>query len=151
MAADGTTTPIIIVRKKKKGGHEHTAARGKMAYADFGDRHDGVLLVMWLVSAVSKEQRGRFSITQEPQHGTGQKPKAAPGQRVPGASTIPINAGWIGRDAPYCRQDERQRRAARPQPCRSRQDWLASSKSLYPIQLRTGSRHGGAEHKQLSH
>ena len=47
--------PIIIVKKKVADGHHGGA--WKVAYADFVTAMMAFFLVMWLVTAVSKEQR----------------------------------------------------------------------------------------------
>jgi chemotaxis protein MotB len=85
--------PIIIVRKKKKGGHEHHGGAWKVAYADFVTAMMAFFLVMWLVTAVSKDQRAAiFDYFKNPSMEPGKSSKPAPGQMGPGgASTSPIN------------------------------------------------------------
>jgi chemotaxis protein MotB len=87
--------PIIIVRKKKKGGHAHHGGAWKVAYADFVTAMMAFFLVMWLVTAVSKEQRAAiFDYFKNPSMEPGKSTKPAPGQMGPGgASTSPINLG----------------------------------------------------------
>lgn len=87
--------PIIIVKKKKKGGHEHHGGAWKVAYADFVTAMMAFFLVMWLVTAVSKEQRAAiFDYFKNPSMEPGKSSRPAPGQMGPGgASTSPINLG----------------------------------------------------------
>jgi chemotaxis protein MotB len=87
--------PIIIVKRKKKGIAEHHGGAWKVAYADFITAMMAFFLVMWLVTAVSKEQRAAiFEYFKNPSMESGKTVKAAPGQMGPGgASTSPINLG----------------------------------------------------------
>src|ERR1700744_5876675 len=91
----GAVRPIIIVKKKKKGGHGHHGGAWKVAYADFVTAMMAFFLVMWLVTAVSKEQRAAiFDYFKNPSMEDGKSVKPAPGQMAPGgASTSPINLG----------------------------------------------------------
>jgi chemotaxis protein MotB len=91
--AKGTERPIIIVKKKKKGGHAHHGGAWKVAYADFVTAMMAFFMVMWLVTAVSKEQRAAiFDYFKNPSMEPGKSSKPAPGQMGPGgASTSPIN------------------------------------------------------------
>jgi chemotaxis protein MotB len=96
MAAPGKNArPIIIVKRKKKGEEGHHGGAWKVAYADFVTAMMAFFLVMWLVTAVSKEQRAAiFEYFKNPSMETGKSVKAAPGQIGPGgASTSPINLG----------------------------------------------------------
>jgi chemotaxis protein MotB len=96
MAAPGKNDrPIIIVKRKKKGGEGHHGGAWKVAYADFVTAMMAFFLVMWLVTAVSKEQRAAiFEYFKNPSMESGKSVKAAPGQMGPGgASTSPINLG----------------------------------------------------------
>src|SRR5882672_2482830 len=85
--------PIIIVKKKKKRTHEHHGGAWKVAYADFVTAMMAFFLVMWLVTAVTKEQRAAlFDYFKNPSMETGKSAKPAPGQMGPGgASTSPID------------------------------------------------------------
>jgi chemotaxis protein MotB len=87
--------PIIIVKRKKKGEEGHHGGAWKVAYADFVTAMMAFFLVMWLVTAVSKEQRAAiFEYFKNPSMESGKSVKAAPGQMGPGgASTSPINLG----------------------------------------------------------
>src|SRR5690348_9638142 len=87
--------PIIIVKKTKKGAGGHHGGAWKVAYADFVTAMMAFFLVMWLVTAVSKDQRAAiFEYFKNPSMETGKSVKAAPGQMGPGgASTSPINLG----------------------------------------------------------
>jgi chemotaxis protein MotB len=94
MAAKGNNErPIIIVRKKKKAAHVHHGGAWKVAYADFVTAMMAFFMVMWLVTAVSKEQRAAiFDYFKNPSMEPGKSSKPAPGQMGPGgASTSPIN------------------------------------------------------------
>ncbi len=94
MAAPGKNArPIIIVKRKKKGVEGHHGGAWKVAYADFVTAMMAFFLVMWLVTAVSKEQRAAiYEYFKNPSMETGKSVKAAPGQMGPGgASTSPIN------------------------------------------------------------
>src|SRR6201991_1177084 len=103
--AKGSERPVIIVRKKKKGGHGHHGGAWKVAYADFVTAMMAFFMVMWLVAAVSKEQRAAiFDYFKNPSMEPGKSAKPAPGQMGPGgASTSPINLGG-GLDAPRTTQ-----------------------------------------------
>jgi chemotaxis protein MotB len=99
--------PIIIVKKKKKGGGGHHGGAWKVAYADFVTAMMAFFLVMWLVTAVSKEQRAAiFDYFKNPSMEQGKSAKPAPGQMGPGgSSTSPINLGG-GLDAPRVRLEK---------------------------------------------
>src|ERR1700759_5382339 len=86
--------PIIVV-KKKKGGHAHHGGAWKVAYADFVTAMMAFFLVMWLVTARSKEPSAAiFDYFKNPSMEPGKSTKPAPGQMGPGgASTSPINLG----------------------------------------------------------
>src|SRR5689334_17655119 len=91
---DDKARPIYVKRVKKVAGGHHGGA-WKVAYADFVTAMMAFFLVMWLVTAVSKEQRAAiFEYFKNPSMETGKSVKAAPGQMGPGgASTSPINLG----------------------------------------------------------
>src|ERR1700748_1522665 len=93
MADKKDQRPVIIVKKKKGGGHGHHGGAWKVAYADFVTAMMAFFMVMWLVAAVSKEQRAAiFDYFKNPSMEPGKSPKPAPGQMGPGgASTSPIN------------------------------------------------------------
>jgi chemotaxis protein MotB len=93
--------PIIIVKRIKKGGAGHHGGAWKVAYADFVTAMMAFFLVMWLVTAVSKDKRAAiFEYFKNPSMESGKTVKPAPGQMGPGgASTSPINLGG-GLDAP---------------------------------------------------
>src|SRR5689334_13425455 len=98
--AEDKARPIYIKRVKKVAGGHHGGA-WKVAYADFVTAMMAFFLVMWLVTAVSKEQRAAiFDYFKNPSMEPGKSTKPAPGQMGPGgASTSPINLGG-GLDAP---------------------------------------------------
>jgi chemotaxis protein MotB len=85
--------PIIVVKRHKKRGHAHHGGAWKVAYADFVTAMMAFFLVMWLVTAVSKEQRAAiFDYFKNPSMEPGRSAKPAPGQMGPGgASTSPID------------------------------------------------------------
>src|SRR4051812_5478462 len=95
-----TARPIYVKRIKKVAAGHHGGA-WKVAYADFVTAMMAFFLVMWLVTAVSKEQRAAiFDYFKNPSMEPGKSVKPAPGQMGPGgASTSPINLGG-GLDAP---------------------------------------------------
>lgn len=99
--AEDNKRPIIIVKRKRGGGQGHHGGAWKVAYADFVTAMMAFFLVMWLVTAVSKEQRAAiFEYFKNPSMEPGQSVKASPGQQGPGgASTSPIDLGG-GLDAP---------------------------------------------------
>ena len=92
--------PIYVKRVKKVAGGHHGGA-WKVAYADFVTAMMAFFMVMWLVTAVSKEQRAAiFDYFKNPSMEPGKSVKPAPGQMGPGgASSSPINLGG-GLDAP---------------------------------------------------
>src|ERR1700741_383837 len=89
----GNDRPIIIVKRKKKGVEGHYGGAWKVAYADFVTAMMAFFLVMWLVTAVSKEQRAAiFEYFKNPSMEPGKSVKPAPGQMGPGgASTSAID------------------------------------------------------------
>ncbi len=93
--------PIIIIKRYKKGGAAHHGGAWKVAYADFVTAMMAFFMVMWLITAVSKEQRAAiFDYFKNPSMEPGKSVKPAPGMMGPGgASTSPINLGG-GLDAP---------------------------------------------------
>jgi chemotaxis protein MotB len=92
--------PIYVKRIKKVAGGHHGGA-WKVAYADFVTAMMAFFLVMWLVTAVSKEQRAAiYDYFKKPSMEQGRSVKPAPGQMGPGgASSSPISLGG-GLDAP---------------------------------------------------
>jgi chemotaxis protein MotB len=87
--------PIIIVKRRNRRAAAHHGGAWKVAYADFVTAMMAFFLVMWLVTAVSKEQRAAvFEYFKNPSMESGKSVKAAPAQMGPGgASTSPINLG----------------------------------------------------------
>jgi chemotaxis protein MotB len=104
MAEKNDRRPIIIKKKKITAAGHHGGA-WKVAYADFVTAMMAFFMVMWLVTAVSKEQRAAiFDYFKNPSMEPGKSVKPAPGQMGPGgASTSPINLGG-GLDAPRTTQ-----------------------------------------------
>src|SRR5688572_10385704 len=105
MSGSGNKRPIIIVKRYRKGEAGHHGGAWKVAYADFVTAMMAFFLVMWLVTAVSKEQRAAiFDYFKNPSMEPGKSVKPAPGQMGPGgASTSPIDLGG-GLDAPRTTQ-----------------------------------------------
>jgi chemotaxis protein MotB len=97
--------PIVVVKRYKRGGHAHHGGAWKVAYADFVTAMMAFFLVMWLVTAVSKDQRAAiFDYFKNPSMEQGRSVKPAPGMNGPGgASTSPINLRG-GLDAPRIAQ-----------------------------------------------
>ena len=85
--------PIIVVKRHKRRSHAHHGGAWKVAYADFVTAMMAFFLVMWLVTAVSKDQRAAiFDYFKNPSMEPGKSAKPAPGQMGPGgASTSPID------------------------------------------------------------
>jgi len=92
--------PIVIVRRYHRAEAHHGGA-WKVAYADFVTAMMAFFLVMWLVTAVSREQRAAiFDYFKNPSMEPGKAAKPAPAMSGPGgASTSPINLHG-GLDAP---------------------------------------------------
>ena len=91
--SDAKARPIVVVKRSKKGAAAHHGGAWKVAYADFVTAMMAFFLVMWLVTAVSKEQRAAiFDYFKNPSMVPGKSVRPAPGQMGPGgASTSPIN------------------------------------------------------------
>ena len=106
--AESKVRPIIVVKRRVNAAAHHGGA-WKVAYADFVTAMMAFFLVMWLVTAVSKEQRAAlFEYFKNPSMEQGKSVKAAPGQAGPGgASTSVINLGG-GLDAPKTSRQEDQ-------------------------------------------
>jgi chemotaxis protein MotB len=98
---DKAKRPIIIVKRRRKADGGHHGGAWKVAYADFVTAMMAFFLVMWLVAAVTKEQRAAmFEYFNNPSMEEGKSVKAAKGINGPGgASTSVINLGG-GMDAP---------------------------------------------------
>src|SRR5579862_1125613 len=84
---------IVIVKRYKRGAAGHHGGAWKVAYADFVTAMMAFFLVMWLVTAVSRDQRAAiFDYFKNPSMEPGKSPTPAPGQMGPGgASTSQIN------------------------------------------------------------
>jgi chemotaxis protein MotB len=93
MARKPGQRPIVVVKRYKRGHAAHHGGAWKVAYADFVTAMMAFFLVMWLVTAVSKDQRAAiFDYFKNPSMEQGKSVKPAPGQNGPGgASTSPIN------------------------------------------------------------
>ena len=104
--AEAKARPIYVKRIKKVAGGHHGGA-WKVAYADFVTAMMAFFMVMWLVTAVSKDQRAAiFDYFKNPSMEPGKSVKPAPGQMGPGgASTSPINLGG-GLDSPKSSQQK---------------------------------------------
>ena len=101
MARKAGERPIVVVKRYKRGGAAHHGGAWKVAYADFVTAMMAFFLVMWLVTAVSRDQRAAiFDYFKNPSMEQGKSVKPAPGMAGPGgASTSPINLHG-GLDAP---------------------------------------------------
>ena len=97
--------PIVVIKRYKRGGGGHHGGAWKVAYADFVTAMMAFFLVLWLVTAVSKDQRAAiFDYFKNPSMEQGKSVKPAPGMNGPGgASTSPINLRG-GMDAPRISQ-----------------------------------------------
>jgi chemotaxis protein MotB len=93
MSAPESERPILIVKRPKKAGQAHHGGAWKVAYADFVTAMMAFFMVMWLIAAVSKEQRAAiFDYFKNPSMQQGKSPRASMGQMGPGgASTSVIN------------------------------------------------------------
>jgi chemotaxis protein MotB len=93
MSAPEGERPILIVKRPKKAGQAHHGGAWKVAYADFVTAMMAFFMVMWLIAAVSKEQRAAiFDYFKNPSMQQGKSPRASMGQMGPGgASTSVIN------------------------------------------------------------
>jgi len=105
MSAGSGKRAIVIVKRYKRGEAGHHGGAWKVAYADFVTAMMAFFLVMWLVTAVSRDQRAAiFEYFKNPSLEQGKSVKAAPGMAGPGgASTSPINMHG-GLDAPRMMQ-----------------------------------------------
>jgi chemotaxis protein MotB len=148
--------PIIIVRKKKKGVHVSHGGAWKVAYADFVTAMMAFFLVMWLVTAVSKDQRAAiFDYFKNPSMEPGKSTKPAPGQMGPGgASTSPIDLhGGLNAIRPVITRA--QDIAGTAGPVRSRNDKNQDGSPRIPateqppLPEQTAAAQQEAEHKQL--
>jgi chemotaxis protein MotB len=157
MANGNNQRPIIIVRKRrKKSGPVHHGGAWKVAYADFVTAMMAFFLVMWLVTAVSKEQRAAiFDYFKNPSMEPGKSARPAPGQMGPGgASTSPIDLHG-GLDAMRPVVTKIRDIGATAAPARSRndknQDGSASTQSTeqQPTPEQAAAIQQAAEHKQL--
>jgi chemotaxis protein MotB len=108
--------PIIILKRKKHVAAAHHGGAWKVAYADFVTAMMAFFLVMWLVTAVTKEQRAAlFQYFKNPSMERGESVKAAPGQAGPGgASTSVIDLGG-GLDSPRTVSEELQDGLGQPE------------------------------------
>jgi chemotaxis protein MotB len=156
MAANGKDNrPIIIVRRKKKGGHEHHGGAWKVAYADFVTAMMAFFLVMWLVTAVSKDQRAAiFDYFKNPSMEPGKSVKPAPGQMGPGgASTSPIDLrGGLDAIHPALARMRDIGATAAPVPSRNDMNAPAAAKIKTPeppTPEQAAAAQREAEHKQL--
>ena len=148
--------PIIIVKRRKRGVAAHHGGAWKVAYADFVTALMAFFLVMWLVTAVSKEQRAAvFEYFKNPSMESGKSVKPAPGQMGPGgASTSPINLGG-GLDAMRSRISPAADIGATAAPTRREptQDPIARSPAEAPSKTETAQQAlqllQAQEHRQL--
>lgn len=92
---DGKAAPIVIRRVKKVVGGGHHGGAWKVAFADFATAMMAFFLLMWLVAATTKEQRGAISeYFNNPSMVEGRSSAPSPGMNGPGgASTSMIKLG----------------------------------------------------------
>jgi chemotaxis protein MotB len=146
--------PIIIVKRKKRGVQGHHGGAWKVAYADFVTAMMAFFLVMWLVTAVSKDKRAAiFEYFKNPSMESGKSVKPAPGQMGPGgASTSPINLGG-GLDALRTASNKRPDIGANPNlPVREQiadRNFDQKSEEKPETEEQARIRVAAAEHKKL--
>lgn len=90
-----TITPIVIRRVKKVVAGGHHGGSWKVAFADFATAMMAFFLLMWLIAATTKEQRGAISeYFNNPSMMDGRATAPSPGINGPGgASTSLIKLG----------------------------------------------------------
>ncbi len=90
-----TITPIVIRRVKKVVAAGHHGGSWKVAFADFATAMMAFFLLMWLIAATTKEQRGAISeYFNNPSMMDGRATAPSPGINGPGgASTSLIKLG----------------------------------------------------------
>ena len=90
-----TITPIVIRRVKKVVAGGHHGGTWKVAFADFATAMMAFFLLMWLIAATTKEQRGAISeYFNNPSMMDGRATAPSPGVNGPGgASTSLIKLG----------------------------------------------------------
>ncbi len=88
-------TPIVIRRVKKVVGGGHHGGSWKVAFADFATAMMAFFLLMWLIAATTKEQKGAISeYFNNPSMMDGRATAPSPGVNGPGgASTSLIKLG----------------------------------------------------------
>jgi chemotaxis protein MotB len=152
MAQDTAKRGMIVVKRYKRGGGGHHGGAWKVAYADFVTAMMAFFLVMWLVAAVSKDQRAAiFDYFKNPSMEQGKSPKPAPGMAGPGgASTSPINLRG-GLDAPRVLQSPKAGIGAPNKPTGPPASTSANDTHASPDEDLSKARAAvaEAEHKQL--
>ncbi len=92
--AKGNARPIVIVKRYKKGEYAYHGGAWKVAYADFVTAMMAFFLVLWLVTAVSKEQRAAiFDYGKKSQRWS--RARAEAGARPDGVPAAPAAARSI--------------------------------------------------------
>lgn len=88
-------TPIVIRRVRKVVGGGHHGGSWKVAFADFATAMMAFFLLMWLIAATTKEQRGAISeYFNNPSMMDGRATAPSPGMNGPGgASTSLVKLG----------------------------------------------------------
>ncbi len=100
MSAAKGERPIIVVKRPKKVSGAHHGGAWKVAYADFVTAMMAFFMVMWLIAAVSKEQRAAiFDYFKNPSMQQGKSPRASPGQLGPGGASTSVSNRRGGLDA----------------------------------------------------
>ena len=95
MASNDAKPTVVVRRVKKVQGGGHHGGSWKVAYADFVTAMMAFFLVMWLMAATTKEERGAISdYFRNPSPLSGTSTRPAPGMAGPGgASTSMIKLG----------------------------------------------------------
>jgi chemotaxis protein MotB len=144
--------PIVVVKRHKRRSHVHHGGAWKVAYADFVTAMMAFFLVMWLVTAVSKDQRAAiFDYFKNPSMEPGRSAKPAPGQMGPGgASTSPIDLhGGLDSMRTQITPIREVGATAAAAPQRTQTEHSVSEEEKKKIEAMTMQAEKEAEHKKL--
>ncbi len=101
MASKQSAAPIIVVKRRKGGRGAHHGGSWKVAYADFVTAMMAFFLVLWLITALDKEQRAAlFDYFKNPSLEQGHSTRAAPAQMGPGGASTSVIDLHGGLDSP---------------------------------------------------
>lgn len=154
MAAKKEDQALIIVKRKRRRSGDHHGGVWKVAYADFVTAMMAFFLVMWIVTAVNKQQRAAiFNYFKNPSMQPGQDVHASQGPMGPGgASTSPINLGG-DLDAIHSRATRaialESSAPARPRVSTAGERRTAASRARTPSLTAAKKRLAGADHRRL--